>query len=169
MKFRAQVHRARRQKAHHVCFCNFTKARFVVIVSAQINVEYLQMLKMYYSYLCEQKWGSILGASDRTGTSICPAVSYCSAPHSSVTNPVHGLPLTHHQRSLAHHMDSCTTLTVALHLRLQFPSSIALTIHTADCTDHTPYINHGLPFPLGRVLYSLYPSDSYPMEPSKLL
>ncbi len=41
-----------------------------------------------------------------------------------VTNPVHELPLTHHLRSLAHHMDSCTT-TVALHLRLQFPSSIA--------------------------------------------
>ncbi len=31
---------------------------------------------------------------------------------------VHGLPLTLHQRSLAHHMNSCTTLTVALHLRL---------------------------------------------------
>ncbi len=49
-----------------------------------------------------------------------------------VTNPVHGLPLTHHQRSLAHHMDSCTTLTVALHLRLQFPSPIALMIHALN-------------------------------------
>ncbi len=38
-----------------------------------------------------------------------------------VTNPVHALPVTHHQRSLAHHMDSCTTLTVAHHLRLHFP------------------------------------------------
>ncbi len=66
-------------------------------------------------------------------------------------------------------MDSCTTLTVACHLRLQFPSSIALTTHTsdytdhtADCTDHTPYINHGLPLPLCRVLYSVYhsPRDS---------
>ncbi len=63
-------------------------------------------------------------------------------------------------------MDSCTTLTVALHLRLQFPSSIALTTHTADCTDYTPYINHG-PLPLGRVLFSVYPSDSYSTEPSK--
>ncbi len=50
----------------------------------------------------------------------------------SVTDPVHGLPLSHHQRSLTHHMDSCTTLTVALHLRLQFPSPIALTIHALN-------------------------------------
>ncbi len=57
-----------------------------------------------------------------------------------VMNMVYELPLTHHQRSLAHHMDSCTTLTVALHLRLQFPSPIALMKHTADCTDHTLYI-----------------------------
>ncbi len=38
-----------------------------------------------------------------------------------VTNPVHALPFTRHQRSLAHHMDSCTTLTVACHQRLHFP------------------------------------------------
>ncbi len=38
-----------------------------------------------------------------------------------VTNPIHALPVTHHQRSLAHHMDSCTTLTVAHYLRLYFP------------------------------------------------
>ncbi len=50
----------------------------------------------------------------------------------TVMNPVHGLPLTHHKRLLAHHMDSCTTLTVALHLRLQFPSPIALTIHALN-------------------------------------
>ncbi len=50
----------------------------------------------------------------------------------SFTNLVHGLPLTNHQRSLAHHMDSCTILTVALHLRLQFPSPIALTIHALN-------------------------------------
>ncbi len=61
-----------------------------------------------------------------------------------VMNLVYELLLTHHQKSLAHHMYSCPTLTVALHLR-QFPSSIALTTHTADCTDHTLYINHGLP------------------------
>ncbi len=45
-------------------------------------------------------------------------------------DPVHDLTPTHHQRSPAHHMDSCTTLTVALHLRLQFPSPIALTTHS---------------------------------------
>ncbi len=54
-----------------------------------------------------------------------------------------------------HHMDSCTTLTVAHHLRLQFPSFTALKTqyihpadcinHTADCTDHTAYLSHGLP------------------------
>ncbi len=89
-----------------------------------------------------------------------------------VMNLVYELPLTHHQRSLAHHMDSCTTLTVALHLRLQFPSSIALTKHTADGTDHTLYyINHGLPLLLCQVLYSVYHSlsDSYSTEPTQLL
>ncbi len=70
-------------------------------------------------------------------------------------NLVYELPLTHHQRSLAHHMGSCTTLTVALHLRLLFPSSIALTTHTADCADHTLYINHGLPLLLCRVLFRI--------------
>ncbi len=35
--------------------------------------------------------------------------------------------------------------------------------HTSDCTDHTPYINHGLPLPLCRVLYS----DSYSTEPTQ--
>ncbi len=94
-----------------------------------------------------------------------------------VMNLVYELPLTPHQRSLAHHMDSCTTLTVARHLRLQFPSSIVLTTHTADCTDHTtdctdhtPYIYHGLPLPLCQVLYSVYhsPSDSYSTEPTQL-
>ncbi len=41
-----------------------------------------------------------------------------------VTNPVHVLPFIHHQRSLTHHIDSCTTRTVAHHLKIQFPSSI---------------------------------------------
>ncbi len=72
-----------------------------------------------------------------------------------VMNLVYEFPLTPHQRSLAHHIDSCTTLTVALHIRLQFPSSFALITHTADCTDHTPYINHELPLPLCRVLFSV--------------
>ncbi len=38
-----------------------------------------------------------------------------------VTNPGHELLFTHHQRSLTHHMDSCTTLNVERHLRLHFP------------------------------------------------
>ncbi len=46
----------------------------------------------------------------------------------SVTNPFHELLFTHHQRSPTHRMDSCTTL--------HFPSSIALTTHTADYTNH---------------------------------
>ncbi len=66
-------------------------------------------------------------------------------------------------------MNSCTTLTAALHLRLQFPSPIALTTqlialntllitltHTADCTDHTAYLSHGLPLCHCRVLLSVY-------------
>ncbi len=86
----------------------------------------------------------------------------CEGISTTVTNPVHGLPLTHHQRSLAHHMDSCPTLIVALHLRLQFPSSIALTTHTADCTDHTAdctdhrlYMSIALPICHHRVLFSV--------------
>ncbi len=38
-----------------------------------------------------------------------------------VTNPGHELLFTHHKRSLTHHMDYCTTLTVERHLRLHFP------------------------------------------------
>ncbi len=68
--------RPRRQKVHPVCFHYFTKAQwFVVIVSAQINAESLQIWKLYYSFLYDQKWGSILSASERTNASICPAVS----------------------------------------------------------------------------------------------
>ncbi len=47
-----------------------------------------------------------------------------------VTNPGHDLPFTHHQRSLAHHIDSCTTLLLHFTIGLQFPSSIALTTHS---------------------------------------
>ncbi len=48
----------------------------------------------------------------------------------SVTNPGYELPSTHHQRSPAHHMDSCTTQTVTCHSGLHLPSSIALIAHT---------------------------------------
>ncbi len=92
----------------------------------------------------------------------------------SVTNPVRGLPSTCHQRSPSHHIDSHTTQTGSLHLALQFPSSTALTTHTADCTDHTqlipictPYLSHGLSLFHGRVLYAYIATlaDSYPTEP----
>ncbi len=72
---------------------------------------------------------------------------YTSARSTAVTNPVYEPPFTHHQRSLTHRMDSCTTLTVELHHRLQFPSSIAPMTHTADCTDYTADSHHGLTKP----------------------
>ncbi len=85
-----------------------------------------------------------------------------------VTNQVYELPFTHHQRSLAHLIDSCTTLTVARHPRTTI-TIIHCTddTHTADCTNHTPYLNHGLPQSEHRVLYSVYhsPSDSYSTVP----
>ncbi len=56
----------------------------------------------------------------------------------SVTNPVDELLFTHHQRSLAHHIDSCTTLTVARHPRTTMPIIHCTDdTHTADCTNHT--------------------------------
>ncbi len=57
-------------------------------------------------------------------------VKHSQRHYVTVTNPVRDLPLTPHQRSLAHHIDSCTTQTVAQHFKLQFPSSIALTTHS---------------------------------------
>ncbi len=77
-----------------------------------------------------------------------------------VKNPVYELPFTHHQRSPAHHMDSCTTLLFHVPPGLQFPSSIALMTHTntAESTDytadsyHTPSLSHGLPHSDGWVL-----------------
>ncbi len=74
-----------------------------------------------------------------------------------VTNLVHGLLYTRHQRSPFHHIDSCTTTTVARHPRTTIPIIHCTDdTHTADCTNHahtwelshnhTPYINPGLPF-----------------------
>ncbi len=62
----------------------------------------------------------------------------------AVIIPVHALLFTHHQRSLAHHIDSCTTQTVARHLKLLLPSSIALTTHTAVSITLTPENYHTL-------------------------
>ncbi len=101
--------------------------------------------------------GSTLAPSSVAFTLVfCSALVLC--PASSASVPL--LPFTPHQRSLAHHIDSCTTLTVARHPRLQFLSSIALMTHTADCTDHraeshhTPYLSCGLPQSDRRVLSS---------------
>ncbi len=62
---------------HPVCFHYFAKVQcFVVMLHTnKLNVESLLIQRMYYSYLYDQKWRSILRASDRTGTSICHAVS----------------------------------------------------------------------------------------------
>ncbi len=95
-----------------------------------------------------------------------------------VTNPVYELPFTHHQRSLAHHIDSCTTLLLHFTIELQFPSSIALTTHSCHQSHIalitqliTHFISLGLPLCHCRVLYSVYhsPSDSYSTEPTQLL
>ncbi len=93
-----------------------------------------------------------------------------------VTNPVYELLFIHHQRSLVHHIDSCTTLTVAGHPRTTVPIIHCTDdAHTTDCTDHTQlipictlFISLGLSLCDRRVLYSVYhsPSDSYSTEPT---
>ncbi len=74
---RSSSQRLRWQKAHPVCFHYFAKVQcFVVMLHTnKLNVESLLIQRMCYSYLYDQKWRSILSASDRTGTSICHAVS----------------------------------------------------------------------------------------------
>ncbi len=52
-----------------------------------------------------------------------------------VTNAVHDLTSTHHQRSLAHHIDSCTTLL--LHVTVMN----LVTTHY-NCTSPMDYISH---------------------------
>ncbi len=66
-----------------------------------------------------------------------------------ITNPVCGLPPDSHQRSPFHRIDSCTTLLLHVTHGLQFPSSIALTTHTVDCTNHmlTPENYHTITHP----------------------
>ncbi len=93
-----------------------------------------------------------------------------------VTIPVYELLFIHHQRSLAHHIDSCITLTVAGHPWTTVPIIHCTDdAHTTDCTDHTQLIpictlsiSHGLSLCDRRVLYSVYhsPSDSYSTESS---
>ncbi len=94
-EFHAQVHRPRRQKAHPVCFHYFTKARFVECT--QINVESLQIWKMYYSYLYDQKWWSNLRASECTGASICPSVyATVQLPHRHLNSIISNIRLSGH-------------------------------------------------------------------------
>ncbi len=69
----------------------------------------------------------------------------------AVTNPVRGFLSDSHQRSPFHHIDSHTT--IALHIGLHFPSSIALITPTA-VTNQTHFISHGLPLSHGRVLFA---------------
>ncbi len=86
----------------------------------------------------------------------CPCTPGYSPPE--VTRSPHGL---------LHHTNGCTKTTFSI-------------IHCTDDTQlitliaqliphHTAYINHGLPLPLCRVLYSVCPSDSYCTEPSKVV
>ncbi len=92
-----------------------------------------------------------------------------------VTNPVYELLFIHHQRSLAHHIDSCTTLTVAGHPRTTVPIIHCTDdAHTTDCTDHTQlipictlFISLGLSLCDRRVLYAHIATlaDSYLTEP----
>ncbi len=124
------------------------------LLSPQYNVLYILLYCTFYSlffhlYLC---------------LSSCVVLHILHCPF--VMNLVYELNLTHHQRSLAHHMYSCTTLTVALHLRLQFPSSIALTTHSWLHWSHTLYISLGLPLCHGRVLFSVQHSPKVSYLPS---
>ncbi len=95
-----------------------------------------------------------------------------------VTNPVHELLFTHHQRSLIHHIDFHTTQTVTYHPKTTFPIIHCTDdAHTTDCTDRTQlisictlFIRLGLSLCDRRVLFSVYhsPRDSYSTEPTLL-
>ncbi len=62
---------------------------------------------------------------------------------------------THHQRSPAHHIVSCTTLLLHITHGLHFPSTIALITHLSPithCTDYTAGSDHTLYKSLGLLL-----------------
>ncbi len=91
--------------------------------------------------------------------------------HLVVTNPVHALPFTHHQRSLLHHIGFHTTQTVTYHPKTTFPI-----IHCTDdtqlislITHHTRFINLELALCDRWVLYAHIATlaDSYLTEPSQ--
>ncbi len=95
--------------------------------------------------------GWVYGMLGRSDPDCCVTVSVI------VMNPAHGLPLTHHQRSLAHHMTHNTHCCAPPQTAIPIThcTDDTRTKHTADCTDHTTYLNHGLTLPLGRVLFSI--------------
>ncbi len=72
-----------------------------------------------------------------------------------VTNPVHAIPFTHHQRSLVHHIDSYTTLLLPFTIELHFPSSTALTFCVFLCFDSCPCFPG---FTLSLALWTLFGS-----------
>ncbi len=111
-----------------------------------------------------------------------------------VTNPVCGLPPDSHQRSPLHHINSHTTqhtglhfpssIALTTHTHTQLITLITLTAenyHTIKkiiqskkssttitqslSPNHTLFISLGLSFCDRRVLYCVYPSDSYSTEP----
>ncbi len=75
-----------------------------------------------------------------------------------VTNPVHAIPFTHHQRSLVHHIDSYTTLLLPFTIELHFPSSTALTQLFALIT-LTPENSHTITITQSHTLYKPWTSS----------
>ncbi len=63
---------------------------------------------------------------------------------SSTSAPPHGL---------LHYTHCCTPPQTTI--PITHCTDDTRTEHTADCTEHTTYLNHGLPLPLGRVLFSI--------------
>ncbi len=77
-----------------------------------------------------------------------------------VTNPVHALPFIHHQRSLTHHIDSCTTRTVAHHHKIQFPSSIGTDVtQLITLITLTPENSHTITITQSHTLYKPWTSS----------
>ncbi len=79
----------------------------------------------------------------------------------TVTNPVHALPFIYHQRSLTHHIDSCTTTqTVAHHLKIQFPSSIGTDVtQLITLITLTPENSHTITITQSHTLYKPWTSS----------
>ncbi len=61
--------------------------------------------------------------------------------------------VTHSPHGLLHYTHCCTPPQTTI--PITHCTDDTRTEHTADCTDHTTYLNHGLPLPLCRVLFSI--------------